>query len=114
MSIYKGQEKVLPNITTIEEEKVKQIIEETLPKIEYGTIDFVLPPGGDSSYLLTFKNTYTNIPTVVATVGSKTNIWGYYTISVSTQSNTDTCRINVHNLDAYERNLTINYIVIGE
>lgn len=105
MSIYKGQEKVLPNVT---------VVENPLPKIEYGTIDFVLPPGSDSSYLLTFKNTYTNIPTVVATVGSKTNIWGYYTISVSTQSNTNSCRINVHNLDAYERNLTINYIVIGE
>ena len=114
MSSYKGQEKVLPNITTIEEERVKQIIEETLPKIEYGTIDFVLPASSDSSYLLTFKNAYTNIPTVVVTVGSKTNIWGYYTISVSSQYNTNSCRINVHNLEAFERNLTINYIVIGE
>ena len=105
MSIYKGQEKVLPNIAAIEE---------TLPKIEYGTIDFVLPASSDSSYLLTFKNAYTNIPTVVATVGSKTGVWGYYTISVSTQSNTSSCHIHVHNLEAVERNLTINYIVIGK
>ena len=34
MSIYKGQEKVLPNVT---------VVENPLPKIEYGTIDFVLP-----------------------------------------------------------------------
>ena len=103
MSIYKGQEKVLPSTTVT-----------TLPKIEYGTIDFVLPASDNSSYLLTFKNAYTNIPTVVATVGSKTGTWGYYTISVTVQSNTNSCRINVHNLEAAERNLTINYIVIGE
>ena len=105
MSIYKGQEKVLPNVT---------VVENPLPKIEYGTIDFVLPASSDSSYLLTFKNTYVSVPTVVATVGSKSTVWGYNTINVSTQSNTSRCRINVHNLEAAERNLTINYIVIGE
>ena len=105
MSIYKGQEKVLPNVT---------VVENPLPKIEYGTIDIVLPASSDSSNLITFKNAYTNIPTVVATVGSKTGTWGYNTISVSTQSNTSSCHIHVHNLEAIERNLTINYIVIGE
>ena len=105
MSIYKGQEKVLPNVT---------VVENPLPKIEYGTIDFVLPASSDSSYLLTFKNTYASVPTVVATVGSKSNVWGYNTISVSSQSNTSSCHINVHNLEAAERNLTINYIVIGD
>ena len=105
MSIYKGHEKVLPNVT---------VVENPLPKIEYGTIDFVLPASSDSTYLLTFKNTYASVPTVVATVGSKSNTWGYNTISVSTQSNTNSCRICVHNLEAAERNLTINYIVIGE
>ena len=105
MSIYKGQEKVLPNTT---------VVENLLPKIEYGTIDFVLPASKDSSYLLTFKNTYASVPTVVVTVGSKTGTWGYYTTSVAIQSKTNNCRINVHNLEAVERNLTINYIVIGE
>ena len=105
MSIYKGQEKVLPNVT---------VVENPLPKIEYGTIDFVLPASNDSSYLLTFKNTYASVPTVVATVGSKSGTWGYNTISVSTQSNTSSCHIHAHNLEAIERNLTINYIVIGE
>ena len=105
MSIYKGQEKVLPNVT---------VVENPLPKIEYGTIDFVLPASKDFVYLLTFKNTYASVPTVVATVGSKSNTWGYNTISVSSQSNTSSCRINVHNLENIERNLTVNYIVIGE
>ena len=105
MSIYKGHEKVLPNVS---------VVENPLPKIEYGTIDFVLPPSSDSTYLLTFKNAYTNTPTVVATVGSKTATWGYNTISVTSQSNTNGCHICVHNLENVERNLTINYIVIGK
>ena len=105
MSIYKGQEKVLPNVT---------VVENPLPKIEYGTIDFALPASSDSTYLLTFKNTYVSVPTVVATVGSKTATWGYNTISVTSQSNTNGCHICVHNLENVERNLTINYIVIGK